>query len=553
MAYDINASLPSPRRPLQIVPPAEQTVDWDEERKRFDLAIAALRAKQQGDEAVRGADAPLNSDPAVALVPDSERYSPETFGRPGKQRQPTAEDVSRYSPETFGYTEEKAGPGPNASAKDTLGGIAVEAARPAARGAGGGEPQARAAFGRSDGGEMPSELVRRLSEVDRLFPQGLRSRRYSADEMRAPIGPGHSFPSEGTGVQRIINPITGGAIDLPQGADPRVYLAGVNMLAEAKAKAQADAIRGYRSEESSRARLAEALGVSPEGIGGMEDRDARTVIADRVRGRDDEAERGRDDEDRRVAREGLRSIDPDLADRLPEGLPRDEATRQFNISLQQKEDRAREAAAAEKERKGQERLSGYAGALQELESMPVEQAARVAHEKLLPFVTAGEARLKAQEYLQRAQAEAAQRDKAAHDEMKRVDAETTATRKEIKARRDAAKRSLIAPLVEAAMPASTKTMKIDHPLERGKKVDVTVPDEEKEQAVLRQAIGRVLAAASVDLEGGLEAVLRGLSEEAAATVIALRGGEMVDLQELRALMNDLLLANGKAIDAEFPE
>ena len=304
------------------------------------------------------------------------------------------------------------------------------------------------------GSALPQdELVRRLAAVEKAFPQGLKSRRYSMDEMIAPIGPGRGFASEGTRQQTIVNPLNGQTIDLAPGMDPRLYLAGINMLAEAKARAMADVMRGLGAEQASRSRLAELVGMDPSQVAGMTEADANQAIniggADvrRKQARDEEMTRERGESDQML--EGLRAVNPDLAEALPKGAPPSILGQLFNQNQEERRYQDTLTRNADAEKKDRESRSGLAGAMADLQEMPPEEAARVAEQRLVQHVDVGQARLYAQQFRERAlyiAEEQQQREQATAKQLADDDKRLAAEAKE---ERTNIRRDIIAPLQEA--------------------------------------------------------------------------------------------------------
>lgn len=278
----------------------------------------------------------------------------------------------------------------------------------------------------------PDELLRRLADLDTKFPPGLRADRpYSPYELIS-HGP---FPSEGTRLTRIRNPISGGAIDLPEGQTPQMYLAATNTLAEAKARAQANVIRGWNSEQSAREAIATAYGLDPNDTAGMALGDAAQVMQASYHereGRRAEAKHQRAEyenfaqktRERTGMQEALQQINPELADAVASVKDPDAASILFRQRMGEMEDERRrvdkERATFEEERKSRE----LPGALDQLDQMDPVEAARRAPGVLAPFLAPSAIAQLTSRYQEGAQLKAEQTAQQQKDWAKQVDTTT---------------------------------------------------------------------------------------------------------------------------------
>jgi hypothetical protein len=241
---------------------------------------------------------------------------------------------------------------------------------------------------------MADELLSRLAELEDQFPRGLRATRPYGREEFVWRGPG--FASKGS-PQRLRNPIHGGMLELGEGQTPEMYLSGVNAMVEAKARAQANVIRGWNSEEAASKALAGAWGVDPEVLKGVPHAAARGVIeGHRARAAEDKAEGERIGRDERAKADEQRTrmdmhtamneINPEIAAKMSGIKDPRIAQAAFSDKLgmfQQDEERRLEEY---QQRLSESQTGAFTRELQRLEQMPPEQAEREAATRLSPYL-----------------------------------------------------------------------------------------------------------------------------------------------------------------------
>lgn len=142
-------------------------------------------------------------------------------------------------------------------------------------------------------GSGEEDLMSKLSGLDTKFPPGLASKPYGQQDL-LPQGP---FPSErarqGGSVAR--NPIGGGNMLLPPGANPMMLLSAANALVQAKARARGDLIRGKGEEDALTEAMAGVMGVDPALVRGMPPEAAKALMGPMAaRGKEEDA-RARED------------------------------------------------------------------------------------------------------------------------------------------------------------------------------------------------------------------------------------------------------------------
>lgn len=137
---------------------------------------------------------------------------------------------------------------------------------------------------------QPDALLQQLAQVDQQFPQGLRSDRPYESQDLLWNGP---FFGKG-GPQLIRNPISGAPTPMAPMTTPDHYLAAVNALAEAKARARANVLRGWSAEQSANEALSRAWGVDPSQVAGQSSKTAQGVIQGNVEGRREQFQQGQE-------------------------------------------------------------------------------------------------------------------------------------------------------------------------------------------------------------------------------------------------------------------
>jgi hypothetical protein len=281
---------------------------------------------------------------------------------------------------------------------------------------------------------QPDALLQQLAQVDQQFPVGLRSDRPYEDQDILWNGP---FFGKG-GPQLIKNPISGAPMPMAPMTTPAHYLAAVNTMAEAKARARANVLRGWSAEQSASEALARAWGVDPAQVQGQDPKTAQGVIQGNVAGRREEFQQGQEE---RRTRQG------------------DESLRMQREEYQQRFDDRRAALDEKQQRRGEldSALEGLPRAQEYLSGLPADKAFQLAPGILAPLAKAGSPiyeqvltglGVRAQREAQAQQDEA----KAAQDHLKRVG--------------DAAKRldDQMKPLfAELAKPAAVKYADVDNP------------------------------------------------------------------------------------------
>ena len=383
------------------------------------------------------------------------------------------------------------------------------------------------------GGAPPSdssfELERRLAEVEGKFPEGLQAKAYTLQGL-------NPRPStRGDGSQFITNPINGEPIHLPAGSSPKQYLAAVNAMAQAKARAIADVMRGYSAETASRNRLAEMMGVDPAQLEGLTGQDSAAAMkylgAEHQR---DEAEQNRNDDEAAeldALRTGAAAISPDLAAQLGNVGKPDAFGKMFGIGLELQQQKEKEARAEGKADEIRQQNESMLDAQTELEALDPRQAWQVAGERLMRAgASPAAARAFTAQLWQRAndldrfdaQNRAEQR-RVQMDEQKRVDAEQ-------KAQRDEFTDNVVKPLRDLMTKRPTKVEKSDEG-------NFTAPDYEKrtEQLIggLQSVIG-YLDGKGLDVGTALQDDTDGMS-----ALARVRSGDSVSNDELEHLLRVL--------------
>jgi hypothetical protein len=125
---------------------------------------------------------------------------------------------------------------------------------------------------------QPPELLNRLAALDQHFPPNVRTDR--PYDQRDILWQGPFFGKGGP--QLIRNPITGGPTPMAPGTSPDMYLNAINTLAQAKARAQANVMRGWNTEQAASEAMARAAGVDPAQIRGMNQQQAQGVVQAQV-------------------------------------------------------------------------------------------------------------------------------------------------------------------------------------------------------------------------------------------------------------------------------
>lgn len=375
---------------------------------------------------------------------------------------------------------------------------------------------------------QPYELQRRLSEVEWKFPEGLRTKAYTINDL-------NPRPSTaGDGSLFITNPITGVGIRLEPGRNPKEYLAAVNSMAQAKAHAIADVMRGFEAETASRNRLAEMLGIDPSQLEGLTDQDAGTAMkylgAENQRGEALQQRRDLDAEELAAMREGANAIDPELAGQLGRVGQPDAFGKMFGIGLDIRQRREAQDRADAKLADTEARNSAIGDVLAELTAMDPREAYPNAVRRIMEAGgTPTAARAAAAELAQRAndanrldmQARG-ERFKAQQDELHQQQAEQ-------KARHAEFSDNVLKPLRELISKRPTKSRR-DEKL----KETFTEPDYEKRSEQLAGGLQSVIG--YLDAQGIDVGTAFGGDNDGISALARLRNGDSVTNEEMEHLL-----------------